>query len=325
VNVFPGARYFQSPNYGYPTVRAPRRIKPTILAVIHIADSMTSAESQTRWSFSTNSKSWTFMLDRNGEAVQSLDPVTQTAWTNGLVQSPDTSNPLIAAAAGSSYNFNEFCFLTIENVGMPHSDPITPAQEATIRRILAWGSKLSGIPISRKTVIGHYQVDGVSRRNCPVLPAQRDGLFARLVGGLPDTAVEPEDDMREWITKLRPEGYLATLPERTNVRLAPELRSDTLAETLPRALEITVNGRVWGDEFPAGSDNHWWLSFCHPEKGLLVVHSSQITNRRGLAGDLEADLAAAKAKVEKVKEAAVSALLIVSSIAKNRADKVKEL
>ena len=78
---------------------------------------MTSAESQTRWSFTTNSKSWTFMLDRDGGAVQSLDPLSQTPWTNGDLRSPDLSNPIIAGWDTAHYNINEACFLTIENVG----------------------------------------------------------------------------------------------------------------------------------------------------------------------------------------------------------------
>jgi hypothetical protein len=322
VNVYPGARYFQNPNYGFPTVGAPRRVKPTILGVVHIADSMSSAESQTRWAFGAN-KSWTFMLDRDGSVVQSLDPVTQTPWTNGVVTAPDTSNPLIAAAVGSSYNLNEACFLTIENVGIPFSDPITPAQEATMRGILAWGSRLSGIPINRRTVIGHYQIDGLNRRNCPVVPVQRDGLFARLLSG--ELPVSEDDAMLEWVRKAKPESYAATLPAGTNVRYAPKITDDTLALTLPADLRIAVIGRVWGQEHPAGSDNHYWLAFIHPDAGLVVVHSSQITERASTTA--EADRLADQANIRAglIKDEALKALVGTAIFAQNKANPIKEM
>lgn len=186
-NVGPGAAVVQpSPYYGYPTVGAPRRIKPTILAVIHTTET-------TGVPIPSASHSWTFSVERDGTVHQFLDPVTQTPWTNGDIKSPDTSNPLIAAIAGQSqYNPNEYCFLTIENVNRIFAgERLTDAQLAANHRLIEWGAKLSGLPVDRAHVIGHYQINGETRVNCPTVPTDRDRVFAGVLGtGLPDTATE---------------------------------------------------------------------------------------------------------------------------------------
>ena len=272
IRVYPGANYFQSPNWGYPYTRNPRRIKPTILAVIHIADSMSSAESQTRWGFD-HFKSWTFMLDRDGGPVQSLDPTTQTPWTNGDVNGPDTSNPNIAAMDLGKYNFNEYCFLTIENVGLPFSDPVNAAQIATIRGILAWGTRLSGIPATRDTVIGHYQINSATRVNCPAIPAQRAALFDAILGGtLPDTAL-PEGPMPD-IIRVNPASR-AVIHAGVEVSREPHFRKDGDPEDFTRTFggerkplaPYVVEGEAY--KVTDGTSNEW-LEIAPTEAGQKV-------------------------------------------------------
>ena len=183
-NVFPGAVQHPTVYYGYPTVSAPRRVKATILGVIHTTET-------TGVPMPSSGKSWTFSVERDGTVHQFMDPVIASPWTNGDKQAWDTTNPLVVAAANSAYNFNEFCFITIENVNRIFAgERLTQAQLDADHRILEWGSKLSGLPLDRKHVIGHYQVNGNTRVNCPTVPTDRDRVFGGVIGGssVPDTA-----------------------------------------------------------------------------------------------------------------------------------------
>lgn len=199
-NIFPGATLRPTDYYGYPNVSSPRRIKPTILGVIHGTDGYNIPKPGA-------TKSWTFVVDRNGSIYQFLDPITQTPWTNGDVKTPDLTNPLVKAAARSGYNFNEFCFLTIENVCyISGGERLTSAQLAADHRILEWGSKLSGLPLDRAHVIGHYQVNSETRNNCPTVPADRTRVFNGVINGisLPDTDIASQ----EFNMHLRPKADL---------------------------------------------------------------------------------------------------------------------
>lgn len=219
VHVFPGAKLRPTPYFGYPTVGAGRRVRPTILGVIHCTDGFGIPAP-------TGSKSWTFVVDPDGQAYQFLDPVTQTPWTNGDIKSPDTSNPLVAQIARSVYNPNEFCFLTIENICyVSGGQRLTAAQLKTDHEILTWGAKLSGLPLDREHVIGHYQINGQTRVNCPTVPADRQRVFDGVLGitSLPDTSVE--DDMPLLRRKFEP----WTIREGTKVYQSPSTTSAVIA------------------------------------------------------------------------------------------------
>ena len=285
-NVFPGATVIESPWFGYPTVGAPRRVRPTLLGVLHVTAGMGDAAATTRWGINVGGRSWTFCVNRDGSVVQSLDPVSQVPWTNGDKQEWDTSNPLIVAAANSTYNFNEWCFLTIECVGRPDSDPITDAQRATIRDILAWGSKLSGLPVDRHHVVGHYQINGVTRTRCPVMPSQRDAFFA-------DVLQEENDDMYRWVEHVKPAAFYAVLDQHAAIRRWPKIEDASLIRLLDTSPERLIIGTVEGEEF-AGSTE--WLVLVMAG-GIRVCHSANALARRDIpsGGFSQADIDAARA------------------------------
>ena len=183
VNRFPGAVQHPSAYYGYPFVGSPRRIKPTILGVIHTTET-------TGVPFPSAAHSWTFSVERNGTVHQFLDPVTQTPWTNGDVMSPDPA--MVKNMNLAKYNANEYCFLTIENVNrIADGQRLTQAQLDAGHAIMVWASKLSGLPIDRQRVVGHYQFNGKTRINCPTVPSDRDRVFNGIIKAtLPDAAME---------------------------------------------------------------------------------------------------------------------------------------
>jgi hypothetical protein len=133
--------------------------------------------------------------------------------------SPNTSLTTVKAMVGSNYNANEFCFMTCENVGYEPGSPITAAQKETLAQLAAWGHKISGLPINRNTVIGHRDINNVTRHGCPTagdLEKFLDGIIARAkeIVGIPDTSTTEDPAVIEywkdkatkywqWIVKLR--------------------------------------------------------------------------------------------------------------------------
>ena len=197
---FPGATQYPVRWWGFPTVRAPRRRKPSILMVVHQTGNarLPSAIGEATYSNRDGSgASFTFVNNRDGSSVQCLDPVTQTPWTNGDLSNPNTSLPTVAAMVGSGFSPNEFCFMTAENVAYDvrpdRKHPITDAQKETLAQQIAWGHKLSGIPIRRSTVIGHADINSVSRKFCPTA-GDLDKFLGKIITRAKEIVASGEED-----------------------------------------------------------------------------------------------------------------------------------
>ena len=184
-NVFPGAVVHPTTYYGYPYSGSSRRIKPTILGVVHTTETYSVP-------FPGPSKSWTFSVERDGTVHQFMDPILATPWTNGDVMNPDPA--LVKDMDLNRYNANEYCFLTIENVNrIADGQRLTQKQLEVGHSIMVWASKLSGLPVDRQRVVGHYQFNGKTRINCPTVPADRERVFNGVLGfSLPDTSMEAD-------------------------------------------------------------------------------------------------------------------------------------
>ena len=211
MTLFPGrAGLRQLVEWGYPKgSRRPTPDPKKAFSVVHITANIATAERELAWraSDAKDQNSATFFVNRDGSVWQALsDPLHMDPWANGDVKSPDTSNPRIAALVRDGVNANERTLVAIENVGneiawgtVPGGYPITPAQEAANAKILAFYHGLLGMPVDRETVIGHYQLNSVTRQNCP---ARDKSILNRIVA----MANPPEDDMptplREYVPEL---------------------------------------------------------------------------------------------------------------------------
>lgn len=207
--------------WGYP-LHGPRRIKPSVLLVVHITGNSKLPNALAEATYSNrdgSGASFTFVTNRDGSIVQCLQPETQTPWTNGDINQPNTAIPTVKAMVGSPYNPNEFCFMTCENVGYEPGNPITTAQRQTLGELLAWGSKLSGLPINRSTVLGHRDINNVTRHNCPTsgnLEALLGDVIARGLAVL--ESQQPSNTIEElpvWTTEVTPADELVTIPANT--------------------------------------------------------------------------------------------------------------
>jgi hypothetical protein len=174
-DIFSGAKLVQLKEWGYPqgSLRAtPPKAKA--FSVIHITGNskLPSAEGETAWRLNdpVNQNSATFFVNRDGSIVQALgDPLHMDPWANGDVNKPDTSNPRIAAVVADGVNANTRTIVAIENVGYEPGNSITAAQETACAQIVAHYHAAAGVSVTRQTVIGHYQLNSVSRPNCPAV------------------------------------------------------------------------------------------------------------------------------------------------------------
>lgn len=205
-NVLPGATLRQLLEWGYPQGSSrPAPAPDKAIFVIHITGNpgnpIATAEGEVAWRLNdpANQNSATFFVNRDGSVVQALgDPLRMDPWSNGDVNRPDLTNPRIAAIVRDGVNANERTVLAIENVGRPSDLPITAAQEATNARIIAHYAKAGGYPVNRQTVVGHYQLNSVTRPNCPAIDKRvLDRIVAKaqaLLGQTP-APTPPEDEL----------------------------------------------------------------------------------------------------------------------------------
>ncbi len=118
-----------------------------------------------------------YLIDTDGTIYEVVPPL-HAAWTNGAVNDPDTSHPLIAKWLAEGINFN-MRTVTKEFVGKG-GDTFTDAQINASNRLDAWLSQVFGFPLDRTHMLGHYQIDSVNRPYCP---GQSDAVWQRLVEG----------------------------------------------------------------------------------------------------------------------------------------------
>lgn len=220
MSLFPGnAGTYLHGNYGYPYRGSARRLRPTVLAVVHITGNsrLPSAMAEAQYSARAGSgASFTFVVNRNGTVVQCLHPETQTPWTNGDLRSP--IHPVTRAMVGSPYNANEYCFLTVENVGYNPGSPITEAQINAVAEMIAWGSKVAKLPVNRITVLGHRDINSISRWNCPT-PGDLNAFLDRIIDKANRILNPPEDKIMALVpVELFPAGTKVTFTADTTYK-----------------------------------------------------------------------------------------------------------
>lgn len=216
-DVFPGAVLRQLEEWGYPMgFLRPTPLPDEGFSVVHQTGNMQlpSADGEITWRQTDRGlqNSATFFVNRDGSVRQALgDPLHMAPWANGDVQQPDLGNPRIADAVRAGVNPNLRTLVAIENVAFDIAGtgdaPITPAQEYADAAIIRYFHARAGIPVSRETVIGHYQINGTDRPNCPAVDKSVIDRIVALAGGT------QEDPMLEWYGRVRPQ-----LPKNLTIR-----------------------------------------------------------------------------------------------------------
>lgn len=180
--------------YGFPRGQR-RRVRPVALACIHITGNSRTANNPDLHEAALAERNWANRagsrgpsahdyIARDGYIVQAIDGRYYAAWSNGDVESPNTRNAgirRVLALRAKGYNANEAYWYESENVGYGSSKPITIKQREAVAERIATYAKRSGLPINRETVHGHWEINGVDRRNCPISYASRETFLADII------------------------------------------------------------------------------------------------------------------------------------------------
>lgn len=251
-DLFPGAKLIETA--GFTARKAP---DPNLAwSVVHTTANATLSAEGHAWAqpIGTGQVTATFWVNRDGSVVQSLpNPRLQAPWTNGAPNRPNLANPRIAACIAAKVNPNLRSLVTIENVSLEPADPITPAQEQTNAAIIRWAHALAGVPISRQTVIGHYEINSVDRPNCPARnKSVIDRIVALAAGGAADdmtiTTIKGED----WLPTTNATGASNGVLRATPDKAAAIVARLPLGTSVRSIAEVTTPG--------PSADNNWRLT-----------------------------------------------------------------
>jgi len=130
-----------------------------------------------------------YLLDKDGTVCE-LVPPTEDAWTNGAVNQPDTSNPLIGKWQSEGANPNQRTVsIEIVRETSANNQPggFTLAQHESLIKLTAWLCQQFKLTPDRTHIFGHRTIDSVNRPYCPGLAEgewrELVGRVAALVGG----------------------------------------------------------------------------------------------------------------------------------------------
>lgn len=177
--------------FGYPRGEV-RRVEPIALACVHVTANPQSppatAEQERNHANRANSNGpsahvYVDRADPYGASVQAIEPV-YAAWSNGALRSPRVAVPGVQAVvdlAASGLNPNEAYAIEIEICGRYPDYPITPEQIDVAALLIAREAVGRGMPVERRTVHLHSDLDTVNRPNCPVPAARREDFAAQVI------------------------------------------------------------------------------------------------------------------------------------------------
>ena len=190
-----------------------------------------------------------FVVSKKGEITQLVD-IRDTAWANGTTVGKGNrnyANSTIQKARSRRTNANYFT-ISIEHEGFSHENQgaLTPEQlKATIwlHNHIAKEVKIVyniDLPIDRGHIIGHYQINPITKPNCPGKNFQFDKVIQGMRKGFVDVKIEKwqEDMGKKGIDNLVKKGLLNN----------PDKWEDKLAEPVPQYLLWSMLDRITDKE-----------------------------------------------------------------------------
>jgi N-acetylmuramoyl-L-alanine amidase len=186
--------------------------------VLHIAEgSMAGIDSWFSNPAAQASSNYAVGLD--GAIHEYVDPEGLDApFANGAVAAPDAeAQALIARAGGQNLNW---VTVSIEHAGRS-GDVLTPAQFAASTQLAAWLCGRFGIPADSPHLLGHGQIDSVTRARCPGWNATQWDQYVAAVAAIvtPPAPVDPcaekDAEIAQLTAKLNAAAQL--LQQRTNM------------------------------------------------------------------------------------------------------------
>jgi hypothetical protein len=153
-----GVRYtfYPSPNW------SGRGYHPVQAVVLHVTGKGTCPGMQAWFANPASSVSAHFGVCKDGSVHQYVE-TGDAAWHAGILNRPDTSQPLIASWVDGRINPNSRT-IGIEVLLAPGERlDDYPAQKRSLLLLLAWISETYGVPLDAAHLLGHFQLDAVNR------------------------------------------------------------------------------------------------------------------------------------------------------------------
>lgn len=155
---------YQSPNKnGYSPSQGGRKVVQAV--VWHITQ---GADSRSWLASSAAQAGANYLIERDGTIYQLGDDLDEM-WGNGALKEPDLSNPIVAGWVHDGINPNTRT-ICIEHEGFTSNNQggsLTEAQVASSTWLTGYLCFAHGVPADRTHIIGHYQIDNVTRHYCP--------------------------------------------------------------------------------------------------------------------------------------------------------------
>jgi N-acetyl-anhydromuramyl-L-alanine amidase AmpD len=154
----PTIKWVGSPNHW-----TGRDNNPVIAIVDHI---MQGTMGSTRGWFNNPASqvSSTFGVGKDG-SIEQYVALTDAAWANGIAENIDVSIPWLANAISNKVNENNLT-VSIEHEGNT-GDVMPEAQYQATLALHRWLISQYNIQVDRKHILGHYQISGHIKANCP--------------------------------------------------------------------------------------------------------------------------------------------------------------
>lgn len=140
--------------------------RPILAIVLHIADGLGSPFNWFNRASSAgdSGSSAAFWVSQEG-AVEQYRPLDDICWSNGIIARPNLAIPTIRLMWLGGWNPNAFT-VAIEHEGRS-GYPLTEVQRGASRALTRWILDQAGLRASPYTILGHSDLDAVTRARCP--------------------------------------------------------------------------------------------------------------------------------------------------------------
>lgn len=159
---YPGAEFIASPNWSGRGTCGVEGI------VLHVTGPGSMAGMASWFKNPASQVSAHFGIGKKGEVQQYVE-VGDSAWHAGILNRPDTTNPLVASWTRDGVNPNR-CTIGIELLLGGPAEPLSeyPAMQEALIDLLDWLHETTGVTLDKAHILGHNQIDGVSRATDPI-------------------------------------------------------------------------------------------------------------------------------------------------------------
>lgn len=229
------------------TNKTDRRRRIPEIIVNHISEG--SMASMINWFTSPNNKvsSAHFGVSKKGEIYQFVK-IEDCAWTNGLTSGIENATAQLVLERGKDVSPNWYS-VSIEHEGVwsDTKGKLTPEQlEASKwlhRYIIDYVKNNFNYEIkpSRKTIVGHFEIDKKERPNCPGELFPFDEIISYLNEGLPFSDIGGHW-AKDLIIKAYNEGWVKGYSDGTFKPNRPATRAEVLAMLMAKKLNLQAFG-----------------------------------------------------------------------------------